>query len=366
MTGIASDVFLGGTGRCLTDDIVLLDSLAYKSLRFCESCARDGFHSVLMQYPLFARCPVHSEDLVSRCPICGCSIDYAWPTQGLRAFRCRCSASLWVPQQMRAPRNVQRDECMKHLVSASSKWINQMIRPGTDGNAIRLWFTEHTVHQEHVGCERDALCIWAAFENAAARGRWCGQASTDGTMEHEMAAEEVVYLRTLSNIVHRIGLREETLLWWHLGDRGLDHKTPRTIAEASAFVAWRQFWEAETRIRLPTERNKIRAQASVTDLFARHFARQTLPGTRGGAKIEREVQLIVLSQVLWATFANACGLCRNRIGGAMSFEEIINTPMPAILIKEIRDGRHVVIWRHRAELSFGQEFFSSEGSDHGD
>lgn len=46
-------------------------SLLRPELRFCASCLRFGYHSVLFQHPAITRCPLHYQALTTNCPACG-------------------------------------------------------------------------------------------------------------------------------------------------------------------------------------------------------------------------------------------------------------------------------------------------------
>lgn len=63
--------------RC-TADRKLITSLPHVTgllfsapFRFCVACLREGYHSVLHQLALVARCPIHDDELVTSCVHCG-------------------------------------------------------------------------------------------------------------------------------------------------------------------------------------------------------------------------------------------------------------------------------------------------------
>ncbi len=136
LTGIPAETFPKGTGRCLTKNLKLLDTIAYTDLRFCPRCLASGFHSVLMQFPLFARCPIHRLTLVDHCNTCGCAIEYAWPDSALKAFHCACGATLWQPRQFSQTAEVAHENQMKALCDDSARWIARTLRIATNGAAL--------------------------------------------------------------------------------------------------------------------------------------------------------------------------------------------------------------------------------------
>lgn len=63
-------------------------------LRFCESCLRDGYHSMLFQIEGLARCPLHDVALLSQCPHCGSpTVPFGLQTESFatpfHCFQCR-------------------------------------------------------------------------------------------------------------------------------------------------------------------------------------------------------------------------------------------------------------------------------------
>jgi hypothetical protein len=92
-----------------------------ETLRFCEVCLEQGFHSVIFQMPGLAFCPAHGTPLKERCTHCGLPIDYrCWSRrEAVRSFECGCGKLLW-PQRAsvagwyKQPRRINRLDSFAH------------------------------------------------------------------------------------------------------------------------------------------------------------------------------------------------------------------------------------------------------------
>ena len=361
LTNIPKETFREGTGRCLTEDIVFLDALAYKYLRYCMPCLNRGFHSVLMQFPLFADCPVCGRRLVDRCPKCGGVIEYAWRTRPQDAFRCMCGVSLWQPQQLRQATDVALETQMKALCLASAARIATTLRTGLSGEALRTWASE----MPSVPCTtretKPVCCVWTNLEAADSHGYWCGESRTEtigATPMHR--TEGTVYLETLEEIVRCIGADEETLLSWQVSKQSETPEDPRLVAQAWALVWWRLFWEKETRTTLSTETGYLKCECAVAETFLTYFARDTLPDAAAFAPSKRQLRLLILAQVLRATYAHAYRFFSKRTGTTMLLAELLATPMPVICVSSIAANDYKIIWVHQWALSFAKIFFNSK------
>lgn len=65
-----------------------LSSAPPECLRGCPRCLEAGYHSYAMQVDAIARCPVHDEELVHRCPHCDTQLLWQARTPSLSAFQC--------------------------------------------------------------------------------------------------------------------------------------------------------------------------------------------------------------------------------------------------------------------------------------
>ena len=65
-----------------------LSSAPPECLRGCPRCLQEGYHSYAMQGDLIARCPVHDEALVHRCPHCDTQLLWHTRSPGRSAFHC--------------------------------------------------------------------------------------------------------------------------------------------------------------------------------------------------------------------------------------------------------------------------------------
>ncbi|MBB1089306.1 hypothetical protein H4F99_12535 [Lysobacter sp. SG-8] len=65
-----------------------LSSTPHECLRGCPKCLQAGYHSYALQGDLIARCPVHNEALVHRCPHCDTQLLWQARSPGLSAFHC--------------------------------------------------------------------------------------------------------------------------------------------------------------------------------------------------------------------------------------------------------------------------------------
>ena len=71
-----------------------LSSAPPECLRGCPRCLEAGYHSYAMQGDAIARCPVHDEELVHRCPHCDTQLLWQARTPGLSAFQCPAGCPL--------------------------------------------------------------------------------------------------------------------------------------------------------------------------------------------------------------------------------------------------------------------------------
>lgn len=71
-----------------------LSSAPPECLRGCPRCLEAGYHSYAMQGDVIARCPVHDEELVHRCPHCDTQLLWQARTPGLSAFQCPAGCPL--------------------------------------------------------------------------------------------------------------------------------------------------------------------------------------------------------------------------------------------------------------------------------
>lgn len=71
-----------------------LSSAPPECLRGCPRCLESGYHSYAMQGDLIARCPVHDEPLVHRCPHCNTQLLWLTHSPGLSAFHCPAGCAL--------------------------------------------------------------------------------------------------------------------------------------------------------------------------------------------------------------------------------------------------------------------------------
>lgn len=74
-------------------EVCLVDA---RHLRFCQRCAKRGFHSSVHEVVLFSQCPIHHEPLLEGCPTCRKPIS-AEITRGANSdpYACRCGHVLW-------------------------------------------------------------------------------------------------------------------------------------------------------------------------------------------------------------------------------------------------------------------------------
>ena len=71
-----------------------LSSTPPECLRGCPQCLQAGYHSYALQGDLIARCPVHDEALVYRCPHCDTPLLWQARSPGLSAFHCPAGCPL--------------------------------------------------------------------------------------------------------------------------------------------------------------------------------------------------------------------------------------------------------------------------------
>ena len=71
-----------------------LSSAPPECLRGCPSCLEAGYHSYAMQGDAIARCPVHDEPLIHRCPHCDTQLLWLARSPGLSAFQCPAGCPL--------------------------------------------------------------------------------------------------------------------------------------------------------------------------------------------------------------------------------------------------------------------------------
>ena len=71
-----------------------LSSAPPECLRGCPRCLKAGYHSHAFQGDLIARCPVHDETLVHRCPHCDTPLLWQARSPGFSAFHCPAGCPL--------------------------------------------------------------------------------------------------------------------------------------------------------------------------------------------------------------------------------------------------------------------------------
>lgn len=149
MTGIPIHMFVDGTGRCLSEDLPLLEDLTYKHLRYCEPCLAEGFHSVLMQFPFFVNCPIHFQPLVQCCSSCGNALPYNWPSTYKRAFQCPCGSILFHPDQQHKPLCKARDSKMARVRQEAADWLRATSQYTLNGKSLRTFIDEFQAGEQN-------------------------------------------------------------------------------------------------------------------------------------------------------------------------------------------------------------------------
>jgi hypothetical protein len=110
----------------------LQDSWFFNRLRWCPECIQVGQHSLLHQFKLIKRCPVHETILFDSCPNCLKTIPFFFSGFGLsEPFTCKYghrlanfSESLW--KNWVSPMEIQDQTVLKWLTmdqNANQRWL---------------------------------------------------------------------------------------------------------------------------------------------------------------------------------------------------------------------------------------------------
>jgi len=146
-------------------------------LRFCESCARQGFHSAAFQALPFERCPLHDEHIRESCPECGDPILLQFGPRYLEKPWCcaRCGYELW--PDIQEPRwNTLPPSVIASTFWPVRWWVLQLrrhdsskvwhdIEPGT-ARYDKMPYQRHVVHRQDPFSAVDGYRLWASLEPA--------------------------------------------------------------------------------------------------------------------------------------------------------------------------------------------------------
>jgi hypothetical protein len=153
VTEIPIPLLIGGTGLAVLDDARSILNVGYSYLRFCPQCIKNGFHSILWQFPIYSHCSVHRCALQKRCPTCGAILEYSLPSSPRWAFRCKCGAFLWRPRQ-----SLDISQDTRRIVATKAEactWLKDVILYSNAAVALREWVDAQS---EVKGYHQQSIC----------------------------------------------------------------------------------------------------------------------------------------------------------------------------------------------------------------
>lgn len=116
-----------------------IDTLTCKTLRYCNSCVKKGFHSPLYQLLFLSKCPHHDEDLITYCLNCDHEIPYRLNSIAFSyPYACpRCKTSLCKELQ-KIGGYVRGDEKREAILKQIQDWLYYRLESGALEKTIGL------------------------------------------------------------------------------------------------------------------------------------------------------------------------------------------------------------------------------------
>ena len=111
----------------LTDDEI--ENLSSSSLRFCNLCLQEGFHSTIFQLLVFNKCPIHHENLIGHCPACKHEIPYQLNVEAFRKpYSCSECHSALSRAIVTENKSLKLSKDREKVFSLISDWLKRRLR----------------------------------------------------------------------------------------------------------------------------------------------------------------------------------------------------------------------------------------------
>lgn len=229
-------------------------------LRYCPQCLKAGVHMTYFQFFFVERCPVHGVELRTRCPSCRSPIEYRHGREGCGArFACRCRRLHWNWAKKPICRVTSE---LKQGHADAGAWILAAMRPGQmmhfpwmydpHSNALakkpeRLQPFATLVAHAHPELGRLPANFSVTLEERIVTSRVNG---TNGRTTSERLRLVATY-KSICRYYRRLLRHHRAAIEDISGESGrplcgsygeLEWAAPFAPA-ASAFVAWRMYWE---------------------------------------------------------------------------------------------------------------------------
>ena len=233
------------------------DIWSWTNLRYCPICLDAGVHVTYFQFAFVSRCPVHRVRLETRCPKCRRQIPYSLGAyRSARRFGCVCGRKLWGWEK--APEN-RVTSPMKAGHARAGEWVTEVMNFGPtlhhpwhcvswDG-PIRL-----RQFSSFIALVRPSLGhLRSNYDSRVEQSVRCTRINPVPTSHGQSEMSRLVatyksicrhlYRRYLRRHRRAIRVMAKLICRGLVGDYGeLEWARPFGLA-ASAFVAWRMYWE---------------------------------------------------------------------------------------------------------------------------
>jgi hypothetical protein len=255
---------------------VYRDLWSARILRFCPQCIKSGVHVTYFQLHFVGRCPVHGVELQTCCPACRRPIEYLHgQIGGCSRFRCSCDRHLWnwesKPRCSVSALLKQRHAEAGDWIRAATRrgemlhypWKHESRNDGSEKKNARLQSFATLIARAYPELGRLPSNFNNKVANRIVTSRVNGSAGLCAAPERLRLV--AVYksicrhyrLRLLRH--HRAAIGEVYLTkgWPLCGNYGEVCLAAPFAPAASAFIAWRMYWEG---VNSPHELNRPRGQ----------------------------------------------------------------------------------------------------------